>query len=84
MDTNPERPATRMTVYLLLHSHLLPQGEEDVKILGVYSTHADASSAQQRALSEPGFKEHASGFTIDEYEIGKEHWEEGFRTISAD
>ena len=32
----------------------------------------------------PGFKDHADGFTIDEYEIGKDHWAEGFRTISAD
>ncbi|HQF38349.1 MAG TPA: hypothetical protein PK322_04450 [Opitutaceae bacterium] len=72
------------SVYLLFHAHQLPKGEEDSKLIGVYATPADATAAQQRASAMPGFKDHADGFTIDEYEIGKDHWAEGFRTISAD
>ena len=72
------------TAYLLFHAHQMPDGEEDSKLIGIYATPADARAAQQRASAKPGFKEHTSGFTIDAYEIGKDHWAEGFQTISAD
>ena len=71
------------SVYLLFHAHQLPEGEEDSKLIGVYVSRTDASAAQARAQTRPGFKDHADGFTIDEYEIGKNHWVDGFRTISA-
>ncbi|HLP09556.1 MAG TPA: hypothetical protein VK178_15440 [Opitutaceae bacterium] len=83
MDTNPENTAGVKTVYLLFHTHQLPDDEEDSKLIGVYAARADAESAQARARTKPGFKEHDDGFMIDEYEVGKDHWEEGFRTISA-
>ena len=72
------------SVYLLFHAHQLPEGEEDSKLIGVYGSRADASAAQARVQTMPGFKDHAGSFTIDAYEIGKNHWAEGFRTISAD
>ncbi len=72
------------TAFLLFHTHQTSDGEDDSKLLGVFATYADAQSAQHRAQSKPGFSEHATGFTIDEYEIGKDYWSDGFRTISAD
>ena len=70
-------------VYLLFHTREASEGEEDSKLLGVYATYADAAAAKERAQTKPGFKEHADGFMIDEYEIGKDNWAEGFRTIGA-
>ncbi len=71
------------TAHLLFHTHQIPDGEENMKLSGVYATSADATSAQQRALSQPGFKDHANGFTIDAYQIGNEHWADGFQPLAA-
>lgn len=66
-------------VYVLQHSHVSDdQSEEDVKLIGVYST-ADAARAAVRRLSRrPGFRDHPLGFETTEYEIDKDHWTGGF------
>jgi len=77
------------TVFILQHVHVLPDGEEDVKLIGVYRTHEAAYAAIERLIVQPGFCEHprllnpsvddeGSGFTLDEYELDKDHWIEGF------
>jgi hypothetical protein len=69
-----------MTVYLLWHSHDL-NGEVDAKLLGVYSSEQRALEARERAKALPGLRENPSGFHIDEYEVDKDHWTEGFVTM---
>jgi hypothetical protein len=80
------------TVFVLQHLHRLPGGEDDVKMIGVYSTRKAAVAAVSRLSQAPGFKEHANivdydttdddeGFHIDEYEIDKDHWAEGYVTV---
>lgn len=80
------------SIHLLQHLHVLDNGEEGVKIIGVYSSHDAALAAIERVKAQPGFSdfprlidptidEEANGFYIDEYEIDRDHWSEGFVTL---
>ena len=68
------------SVYLLWHTHELSQGEDDDKLIGVYATREDADAAIRRLSGQPGFRHFPEGFLAEEYEIGKDHWTEGFVT----
>lgn len=67
-------------VFVVQHSHEIADCE-DVKMIGVYRSRSDADAAVSRLVRQPGFREYPSGFSIDEYEIGKDHWVEGFVTL---
>ena len=66
------------SVFLLWHSHEKGDGETDDKLIGVYATKVDAQAAINRVADQPGFKDAPEGFLIDEYRVGKDHWQEGF------
>jgi hypothetical protein len=82
------------TTYLLQHLHLLPQGEEDVKIIGIYASRDAALAAIERLKDQPGFADFSAlisladlssdgaheGFYIDEYNLDEDHWTEGYVT----
>lgn len=81
-------------VYLLQHLHMLPHGEEDVKIIGIYSSRQAAISAIERLREQPGFidrpelidplvDDKSDGFYIDEYSLDSDHWGEGYVTASS-
>lgn len=65
-------------VCVLQHVHVAPNGDEDVKLIGVYVTEADAQAAVSRLRQQPGFREQPEGFHISRYELNKDHWTEGF------
>ena len=76
-------------MFVVQHLHVLPQGEDDVKLIGVYSSLELARAAVERLRIQPGFKDHPSivncgidddrqGFYIDEYHIDTDHWTEGY------
>jgi hypothetical protein len=44
-------------VFVLMHSHEMAQGGEDIKLIGVYSSQAAANAAVVRAKSLPGFSQ---------------------------
>jgi hypothetical protein len=69
-----------MRVYILQHEHELDDDATDTKMIGVYSTEADALAAQERLSAAPGFREYRDGFTVDAYELGHDHWKDGFVT----
>jgi len=50
------------------------------KLIGVYATESDASRAIDRIKVQSGFRDYLEGFEIIRYEIGKDHWEEGYFT----
>jgi hypothetical protein len=62
-------------LFALLHS--LPETGR-VKIVGIYSSRALAEAAQERSRLLPGFAEEPDGFTINQYEIDRDHWSRGF------
>ena len=66
----------KMNVYIVQHVHTLGDAE-DVKLIGVYKTKVKAQNAVNRAKKLKGFKSFSDGFTIDEYEVDKDHWNEG-------
>jgi hypothetical protein len=66
------------TVFILWHVREIKDQEDDAKLIGVYASQRGAKLAQARAKKLPGFRRYPQGFVIDEYEIGKDHWTEGF------
>jgi hypothetical protein len=67
-----------MDVFLLHHVNESPDGEEDVKLIGVYSSAEHAQQAKQRVLNQPGFRDLPEGFSIDCYTVDTDHWSEGY------
>jgi len=79
-------------IFLLEHLHIDENENEDVKTIGVYSSYEEAKQAIARLSQLPGFSEfselidptvddYISGFYLEEYEIGKDQWQEGFVTV---
>jgi hypothetical protein len=66
-------------VYILWHHHPDDPDDDNAKLLGVYSSKAIAEQrieTKYRLL--PGFSRGEGEFTIDAYEIDRDHWNEGF------
>ncbi|NPV90893.1 MAG: hypothetical protein HPY50_08980 [Firmicutes bacterium] len=68
------------TVYVLHHSYEVDDNE-NVKLIGVYSTKDNAEAAVEKLKPLPGFKDYPDCFCIDEYEIDKDHWTEDFISL---
>ena len=69
-------------VFLLWHTRQLPAEKEDTKLIGVYDSRDAANRARERASGSPGFSSHPTGFEVDDYEIGKDHWVDGFVAVT--
>jgi hypothetical protein len=74
---------TEKTAFLLWHVRELPEDEEDVKLLGVFSNALKAEQARDKAMGLPGFSDHPDGFSINEYRIDDAQWIEGFVAITT-
>jgi hypothetical protein len=68
------------TVFLLWHTRSDSCEEADAKLIGVYESRDGAERAKDRVLGLPGFAEHPKDFEICAYEVGVDHWTEGFVT----
>ncbi len=53
-------------------------GHDETKFVGVYATKLDAETAVARLRKQPGFCDWPDDFSVEEYELGKDCWEEGF------
>ena len=69
------------TAFLLAHVHELTPDQEDIKIIGIYSSEALARAAEARAKLLPGFKRVPEGFQISAYTMDEDNWREGFVTM---
>ena len=69
-------------VYVLQHVHSVDDGADDAKFIGVYSSRENAQAAITRLGQAPGFSEALAGFCIDEYQVDKDHWVEGYSTLA--
>lgn len=69
-----------MKVYVLQHTHRV-DGEDDVKLLGVYSTRDEGERAITRFSTRPGFAEAPDGYDLDEYDVDTDCWTEGYVTM---
>ena len=70
-------------VFIVNHSRQLPNGHEDVKLIGVYASPARAQEAIDRTRLIEGFRDYPGGFTVDQYVIDRDHWQEGFARRQA-
>ena len=68
-------------VFVLSHAHEIGTCE-DVKFIGVYSTRIHANAALDRLRKQPGFEQTPEGFHVQAYDLNKDHWTEGFVTVT--
>lgn len=71
-------------VFIVTHTHELPDGQDDIKFIGVYNSQKSAEDAVERASLKAGFSENKEGFFIEKYQLGKDHWTEGFFTYNPE
>lgn len=69
------------TIFMVTHTHEINPGEEDDKLIGVYSNREKADLAVDRAKTLPGFRDHPEGFLVEPYGLDEDHWREGFVTV---
>lgn len=70
------------SVFVLQHSYE-EDGYDETKFIGVYSSEQTAKAAVDRLRLQNGFKDRPNDFHIEEYELDKDHWAEGFATITS-
>jgi hypothetical protein len=68
------------TVFLVQHSYEVGEdgGYDETKLIGIYSSLEIAESVVERYKTLQGFRDDLDAFYIDEYEIDKDYWNEGF------
>jgi hypothetical protein len=71
-------------VHLLWYIREWAGGEDTELLIGVYRTEANARDAIERLKNQPGFVEYPEGFLVVPYELGKDHWTEGFARMPRD
>lgn len=69
------------TIFVLQHSYER-DGCEETKFIGVYDSHELAQAAVERLKNKQGFRDRKDDFCIDEYELNKDHWTEGFVVVT--
>jgi hypothetical protein len=67
-------------VYVVQHAYEHSNGAEEVKFISVYESQEQAHAAVERTRRLPGFSDIPDSFSIDRYQIGKDHWTDGFLT----
>ena len=59
-----------MKCYVIYHIHIFEDGNEDYKIIGIFSSYDKALEVKEKYSSElPGFKDFPEGFCIEEFEV---------------
>jgi hypothetical protein len=69
-------------VYIVQHTRVAKDGHDHVKMIGAFATRDSATSAVDSLRNAPGFSASPNGFSVDEYEVDKIHWAEGFGGVS--
>ena len=70
------------TVFLLWHRHDTGFGDEEEKLIGVYSSEENAKQAITRLQEQPGFKDYPDDFQIELCGVDETGWAEGFITVA--
>lgn len=65
------------SVYVLFHTAEAPLADED-RLIAVFSDQGEAVQAIETLRAKPGFRDSPQGFGLDEYELDKDYWQEGF------
>jgi hypothetical protein len=70
-------------LFVVQHLHVLEDGEECVKLIGIYSSQAAAQKAVDRLKLQPGFRDTPDGFSIDPYSLDEDNWTDGYVTVRS-
>ena len=65
-------------VYVLQHARAMDDGDDDVRLLGVFSSMEKADAAVLRFQQRPGFSQAPDGFSIDDDVVDRDSGEVGF------
>ena len=75
-------------VFLLWHSRpredAFDENDTDDKLVGVYSSAAEADAARLRKLQFEGFRDYPDCFLVSKYEVDRDAWTEGFITMTTE
>jgi hypothetical protein len=69
-----------MIVYMLYHSRDLDDLENNLKLIGIYTSEEKAKNAIERVGGQPGFRDFPNGFQIYRQTLDEDSWAEGFIT----
>ena len=67
------------SVFILWHTHVYPNEEEEDRMVGIFSSEKLAIEARERVAKLPGFRENKKGFCIAKNLLDKDDWTTGFR-----
>ncbi|OJU98497.1 MAG: hypothetical protein BGO12_22675 [Verrucomicrobia bacterium 61-8] len=67
-----------MHVYIVQHIAREGALDEDVKIIGVFSSRETAERVIGKLKVKQGFLDFPDNFYIDEYKVDQDHWSDGF------
>lgn len=66
-------------VFVVFHSYETgPESHEESKFIGVYVSRESANAAVEMLSSQPGFRDHPEGFTINAHTLDVTNWTGGF------
>jgi hypothetical protein len=66
------------TVFAVYHVRAKDPDNDDVKLIGIFSSQKLAEAAIDRVKGQEGFRDYLDGFSIYEKTIDKVCWTEGF------
>lgn len=67
-----------MKVFVVQHCYQTSDGDEETKMIGVYSSPETAEQAIQRLKLQPGFRDTPDCFFTDQYLVDEDNWKEGY------
>jgi hypothetical protein len=72
-----------MFVYVLQHAYepYEDDDEEEVKLIGVFSSEEKGQAAIAELCKLPGFERYPDNFHLDRYKVDEVGWSDGFVTI---
>lgn len=65
-------------LYVLWHTYENESGNEDIKLIGIYSSEDRAKEALEKVRMQPGFRDHPDGFEIADAALDMTGWRDGF------
>lgn len=65
-------------VFIVQYERIISEDDEEVKVIGIYSTKVKAEKALEDVKMRGTFKDYSGDFYISKYELDKAHWTEGF------
>jgi hypothetical protein len=68
-------------VFLLAHEYRNPNGEDEYKVIGIFTGLREAMAARKKAATLPGFRKYPRSFSISKMALDHMSWAGGFVTM---